>query len=101
VNAITAEARTALRAAFANARLTDAEARAIAYGKYDPSRTPIRSLDHASDYVLANTNGALLEALTNDDHVMAALVSGDASTLVAERQRVVDETIEAVLRGRS
>lgn len=101
MRAITAEARAALRTAFANARLTDAEARAIAYGKYDPSRTPIRSLDHATDYVLANTNGVLLEALINDDHVMAALVSGDASALVVERHRVVNETIEDVLRGRA
>ena len=99
MKSIRAEARELLRELIAPSRMTEAEARAIAYGRYESSQAPIRSEDHANDYVLANTNGVLLEALVNDDYVMAALVNGDASMFVAERQRVIDETIAAVLRA--
>jgi len=97
MNAITAEARQALRAALADpfAGMTEQELDRIARGQPLPEGT-CHNRDICESYARENRDGLLLEALVNDSRVLACLARGDISQLSIEWRRVFHDVVDTV-----
>ena len=97
MNAITAEARQALRVALADpfAGMTEQELDRIARGQPLPEGT-CHNRDICESYARENRDGLLLDALINDSRVLANLAKGNWTQLSVEWDRVFDAVVDDV-----
>ena len=100
MNAITAEARQALRVALADpfAGMTEQELDRIARGQPLPEGT-CHNRDICESYARENRDGLLLEALVNDSRVLACLARGEISQLSIEWERVAEQVTDAIVEA--
>lgn len=97
MNAITAEARQALRAALADpfAGMSERDMADIYGGKPLPEGK-CGNRDICESYARDNRGGLLIDALVNDSRVLVCLARGDMAQLSIEWDRVLSDVIDTV-----